>query len=238
MMKKLLPFALLLLLFTACIKEGDAPLTPIDPVVSFNYTEDARQILFRLMQNGSVTTGVNDPEFSAQELDKILQNIQAVYNLKTRQTDSIFNISKVHVYPHVNLHGIVLQINQTSAEGKNIVKHQPSGNGGFDALMAKYQFVYYGDLSLPNYGFVGITSLNAYNIPPLLTAFKNYPFIVNAQQDGYIGDGNDIGYVINNSGVDLDFAVKSGDCPAGCIIRHGWRYHVNNVFKVTYLGNY
>lgn len=239
-MKKLLPFALLLLLFAACKKDGANPYHVIDPVISFNYTNDARQLLFRMLENGTVTTDKDKPEFNQNELNKILQSIQAVYSLNTRQTDSIFNISKVHIYPHVSLNSIILQVNQTSAEGKKLMAQQPSGNATFDALMAKYQFIFNGTVNTSNAGFVTLLAGQSYNITPLLTLFKNYPFIVNAQQNGYVGDGNDITYTLtSNNGVDIDFAVKSGDCPAGCAIRHGWRYHVNfSNYKVTYNGSY
>lgn len=243
-MKKLLLFAVVLLLFSC--KKSNTPDLTIDPYISKNYTEDARQLLFRMLQNGMVVTDKDKPEFNQGEINKILSALQAVYNLKTRQTDSIFITSRIHVYPHISLQSIVLQVNQSTAEGQQLLAHQPSGNTGFDNLMSKYGFTFYGGITgLPSYGFVTIKAARSYNLIPLIMAYKNFSFIVSAQQDGYVGDGNDITYAtspsISAAIARIDFAVKSGDCPSGCILRHGWRYDVvyqNNIYKALFTGSY
>ena len=244
-MKKLLLIAVLLLSLVSCKKDNTTANQNIDPFIADNYTEDARQLLFRMLQNGSVVTDKNKPEFNQTELDKILHSLQAVYNLKTRQTDSIFFISKVHVFPYVSLQSVILQVNQSTLEGKKLMNYQASGNTAFDNLMSQYGFTFYGNtVNLPNYGFVAIKAPRSYNLVPLLEAFKKFSFVIDAQNNNTLGDGNDITYTINttNSSVaHIDFAVKSGDCPAGCTLKHGWRYDVfyqNNSYKALYLGSY
>ncbi|QKJ31955.1 hypothetical protein HQ865_20030 [Mucilaginibacter mali] len=233
-MKRPILFALICLLFVACKKKDPGAEIYIDPVIADNYTADAQQLLFRLLQNGSVSTDKDKPQFNQGELNKILANLQAVYNLKTPQSDSAM---KMHVYPHISLSGISLQVDKNSTEGQKVLSYTPT-DAGFNNLMSKYGFTFYRSLYTPSFGFVAITTNAKYNIPPLLTAFKSFPYIISAEQDGAIGDGNDITYTIMPSGVDIGFAMKSGDCPAGCINSYGWRYHVAANYKVTYLGRF
>lgn len=241
MMKRLLSFVIIALLFIGCKKDNNSIISDIDPFISANYTMDAQQLLFRMLQKGSVVTDKDKPEFNQNELNKILYSLQMVYQLKTTQTDSIFNIVKLHIYPFNSLQMIDLKIDPSSNEGKNLIAHQASGNAAFDNLLSKYGFAFYGNnLVFSTATYVFIKTAGYYNIPAFITAFKQFPFILLAEQDGSVGDGSDITYTLNGNGADIDFAIKSGDCPSGCIIRHGWRYHVDysNGYRVTYLGSY
>ena len=238
-MKRLLPFVLIALLITACKKGDDATIPTVNQYLTDNYTEDARMILFRLMQSGAITTDKDKPEFNTIELNKIITTLQAVYDLHTPQTDSVFNVIKLHTFHLQSLNTITLQVDKNNAIGQAILAHQSTGNAGFENLLTKYGFTYTGkSIVFSNSAFTAIQSPKSYYIPALLTMFKTYPFIVGAEQSGTVGDASDIEYTLSGNGADINFVNKSGDCPAGCTIRHGWKYRVSLDYKVTYLGRY
>ena len=62
------------------------------------------------------------------------------------------------------------------------------------------------------------------------------PDVRYAGPNGRGGDGDDIEAARDGSGWRLEFSRGSGDCPAGCIDRTYWTFHVGADGAVTYLG--
>lgn len=234
-----------MLLSYSCRKDGVGRAgANLDTFITNKYTGDAKQLLFRMIQSGIKVEGYDLPEFNESELNKILLSIQVVYNSKTTQTDSIFSIAKIHAFPRTNLQYVSMQVDAGTAEGKKLLDHVPTGNIGFDNLFTKYGFSYPGNNSIfPTSAFVEIKAGEAYNLIPLTASFKTYKFIINAQAEGTIGDGNDIIYTVatDRKTADLSFIIGTGDCPAGCTMRTGWRYKITSVgsgYTSAYIGKY
>jgi len=209
---------------------------PIDTVISNNYLNDAQEIVYQRILSGDYVMDSNQVQFNQQEIDRVLSAIQSVYALHSAQSDSIFNIDKIHTFKLYVLNSIVLQVNINAPEIKNLVNGQPTGNAAFDDLLAKYGFTYNARYpptqSLP---FFNITSNTWYNMQALLPLFKQFSFIQGAQSDGSIGDGNKIIYQINGTTRTLNFNIGLGDCPAGCTGSYSRQFTIDQNCKATFI---
>ena len=241
-MKNCLFIALLAVLFcTSCKKSdsfnNDVAGCPIDTAISNAYLHDAREIVYRNILAGANVQGSNQVPFNQQELNKVLSAIQSVNALHSQQTDTVFNVYKIHAFKLYVLNSIILQVNVNAPEIKNLINGQPTGNSSFDALMAKYGFTYnnYSEFApTSQVPFFSINSNTWYNMQALVPLFKQYSFITGAQSNGTAGDGNNITYQINGTNRILDFSIGFGDCPAGCGGRKIWEFSVDEHCKATF----
>lgn len=209
---------------------------PVSSLISTGYLNDAKEIVYRRILNGDHVSDGNKPEFNQQELDRVLSAIQSVYALQTTQTDTIFNIVRIHTFKHYILNSIVLKINLNAPEIQNLISQQPTGNAAFDALLAKYSFTYDSTSPpSPTLPYLTIKSNNWYNTQALIPYFKQFSFIPSAQSDGSVGDGNDITYTLNGNTRTLNFSIGFGDCPAGCGGRKTWQFNVDENCKAGFV---
>ena len=137
-MKKLNLFIGLLIIILACEKEKNENLNnsfKIDEFISENYTEDAKQLLFREIISDSNHVDFNNPEFNSQEIEDILKIIQAVYNLDSPEKDTVFNIYEIHAFPHYSFNSILLLVDPNAEEIINMINGTlPTGNNKLDSL--------------------------------------------------------------------------------------------------------
>jgi hypothetical protein len=241
-MKNCLLTALLAVLFCISCKKSnsfnsDVAGCPIDTAINNAYLNDAKEIVYRNILAGANVQGSNQVQFNEQELNKVLSAIQSVYALNSPQTDTVFNVYKIHTFKLYVLNSIILQVNVNAPEIKNLVIGQQTGNSSFDALMAKYGFTYNTYTLYPatqQQPFFALNSNTWYNMQALVPLFKQYSFILGAQSNGTAGDGNNITYQINGTNRILDFSIGFGDCPAGCLGRQTWEFSVDEHCKATF----
>jgi hypothetical protein len=245
-MKNCLFITLLAALFCGSCKKSDSfnkdvAGCPIDPAISNGYLNDAQEIVYRNILAGVSVQGSDQVAFNQQELNKVLSAIQSVYALNSPQTDTVFNVYKIHAFKLYVLNSIILQVNLNAPEIKNLAIGQPTGNSSFDTLMAKYGFTYNNNTLYPSTSqlpFFAINSNTWYNIQALVPLFKQYSFILGAQSNGTAGDGNNITYQINGTNRILDFSLGFGDCPAGCGGRQIWEFSVDEHCKATFVKSF
>jgi hypothetical protein len=239
-MKNCLFIALFAALFCASCKKSDSfnndvAGCPIDTAISNGYLNDAQEIVYRNILAGANVQGSNQVQFNQRELNKVLSAIQSVYALHSPQTDTVFNVYKIHTFKFYVLNSIILQVNINAPEIKNLINDKVTGNPPFDALMAKYGFVYNAlyppSQQLP---FFTLNSNTWYNMQALVPLFKQFSFVLGAQSNGSAGDGNNITYQINGTNRILDFSYGFGDCPAGCLGRKIWEFSVDEHCKATF----
>lgn len=204
--------------------------TEIDPYIYENYYDDAVELYVREIVANPKHFNYNDPKLDETELNQILSVFQAVYDLETPETDTVFNFYNIHALKCNGTHSIVLHVNAESPEIIKLANGEiPTGNKSLDYLLETYEF----DSVQPSYGYpqfswISVNTENTYNLLPLIQAFEKIPSIAVAENNGACFDGNNITLERKNTLATIDFSIGRGDCPSGCIYRKHWIFEVTN----------
>ena len=97
-MKAKIIFILLIFVLLGC-KKGSTPNIDNIKVNSFiltNYLDDAMHLYVREINHNSNNPNYNIAILDTVEINKILSVFQVVYNLKSRERDTVFNIHHIH----------------------------------------------------------------------------------------------------------------------------------------------
>jgi hypothetical protein len=97
-------------------------LIKLDSFIVNNYRQDAKRLYFHEIISNSGHPNFNHPILDTGEVTKILKIIQAVYNLKTPETDTIFKLYKIHGYYCYDFQSISLKVKTDLTEIKNLSK--------------------------------------------------------------------------------------------------------------------
>ena len=85
--------------------------------------------------------------------------------------------------------------------------------------------------------FAVLFSETPVNIIALASLFKSADGVNHAEINGFLGDDDNITAEDNRSHLEFKFSVGWGDCPAGCIQRHFWKFNVHPDGTVEYTGS-
>jgi len=200
------------------------------------YRIDAKYLYIR-----EINTNRNHPNYRSialdtTEINKIYGFIKAVYELKTPQRDTVFNLHKIHIYDTVKLSDVTICVLENRLGIQNLTNGIiPTGNAPLDSILLQYDLVKnsvsYNRISNGSY-FVNLKTKRELNVSVLEDKFKNIEGVFSPVPFGGAGDGNGISLSYEGSKVILSFSYGFGDCPAGCIGRTNWVFEVeNNVAK-------
>lgn len=235
-MKSIIVLALFVSLigFTACENTDlDFNSLAIDTLISNNYSQDAKSLLMNEIITNTNHPNYYNPTLDTVEINKIIRIINAVYNLHSVETDSIFNFYKIHSYYCYSFSSINLNVDTNLAEIQNLSNGIfPTGNAALDNMLNTYQFDSVKTaFSYPSFPWLTIYTKNEYNMIPVERDFNNLPQILNAEFDkGCIGDGMNIKLLRTANSATIIFSIGWGDCPAGCIHHRYWEFNVTNNF--------
>lgn len=242
----ILYFFSMLILFS-CKKKQDEVNRPskdycdISTYIRDNYTYDAKFLIYNDIQRDSSThPNYNNPNFDSLEVEERLKAIQAVYNLHSPQSDSIFNLFRIHVYSFYSLSEIHIYADSGSVEIKNLTNKIPTGNSIFDSLTSLFQFVSIDSgIRSPNLYFVStsIKTQQQLNLIPIIKKLKQLPFILDASNGVFGGNGSIIKYYKENNENILKFIYGFGDCPSGCTEYYTWEFVVKDC-KAIFIKRY
>lgn len=215
-----------------CVKERNSNIEniEIDSVIRNNYLDDARQLYVKEINNDSKHTNYNRALLDPNGINKILSVFQAVYNLKSPESDTVFNIYKIHTLKCFSLNSIGLKVNTSAPEIINLARGIiPTGDLKLDELLITYKFDSIRlSYSYPGFPWISINTKESYNLIPIINACEKLSSVIIAENNGGCFDGNNI--VMTNEGekATLDFSIGEGDCPAGCIYRKHWIFIIDN----------
>ncbi len=240
-MKPLLPFILLVILFSSCKKDNNTETNiKLSPFIIDNYTEDAKQLYFDGLIKHKESADYMNTELNQSKINKILQVIQAVYNSHSPERDTVFEIYSIHGYYCYSFNSISLKVDTSKEEIQNLAKGIiPTGQADLDQLLNTYQFdsveTFY---DYPNFEWIYLKSQGEYNMIPLEKAFSQISSVKIAEfQKGCIGGGNTITLQKRAESDIITFSIGRGDCPAGCLYHRYWEFEVKNgqaTFKRSY----
>jgi len=232
MLKVILLFAIASIL--SCKKDYSSTLNnpiKLDTFIVNNYSKDAKSLYLKEIISDSSHANFNEPILDTTEITNILKIIQAVYNSKSLQRDTIFNVYKIHGYYCYSFKSITLKVKPDLPEIKNLaIGIIPTGNTDLDNILTKFRFdSVKTSYSYPSFPWLTIYTNNEYNMIPLEKEFSKLPQVDFAEfNKGCVGDGNNISLIRKNNSATITFSIGSGDCPAGCIYHKYWEFKVAN----------
>jgi hypothetical protein len=114
-----------------------------------------------------------------------------------------------------------------------------TGIDAIDSLVARYHLEVAEHHSWNSLGWDGyvLVSPRPLNLAALGERFERASIIDHAEPNGYGGDGNDIVAERAGDGWELTYWLQWGDCPAGCISGHWWRFRVSDDGGVEFTGS-
>ena len=206
----------------------------IDSFILKNYLEDATHLYVQEINNNSNHPNYNIAVLDTVEINKILSSFQVVYNLKSKERDTVFNIYHIHALRCFSLNSIELKVNPSVPEVINLVNGtRPTGDPKFDELLITYKFDsirrsdYY-----PTFPWISIYTKESLNLIPIINSLKQLSCVLNASNNGVCFDGNDIILTRDGTKTMIDFSIGEGDCQAGCMFRRHWIFSVEqNIAK-------
>src|ERR1035437_2760976 len=197
-------FFLLIFVLLGC-KKGSIPgidNVKINSFILTNYLDDATHLYVREINHNSNHPNYNIAVLDTVEINKILSAFQVVYNLKSRERDTVFNIYHIHALRCFSLNSIGLKVNPSVTEIINLVNGtRPTGDPKLDEILNTYKF----DSIKKSYGYpvfpwISIYTKETLNLIPIINSLKQLPYVPDAENNGLCFDGNDI--ILTRDGTD------------------------------------
>ena len=222
------------LLFISCTLDNDNSSDnniELSEFVKNNYTNDAKQLYMHEIFNDTSHPNYNETSIDETEVNKILQIIQAVYNLDIPETDTIFNQNNIHTYLCYSFNALSLKVDTEIDEINNLAEGIiPTGNSNLDNILSNYNFNSVEPaFSYPSFPWLTINFNGEFNMIPINNELATIHSIILTEMSSIcFGDGNNITLTRNNNNATIIFSIGSGDCPAGCIYHKYWKFEVVN----------
>lgn len=198
------------------------------------YLEDANRLALRdLLANGFSEVPI--PQDAVQPYYDALVLVYNATALPAR--DTVVDVYGIHSTGPAT-RSLLLQLLGTETWVERLARREiPTGDATVDTLLTRYSLTVASVYTLHD-GDVLITlgPLEPVNISALAQLFNGISGVRFAEPNNLIGDGNDIGGLIDGSRVLLDYSVGYGDCPSGCIARRFYHFAVRDDGTVEYLG--
>lgn len=216
------------------MKKLDILSSSLDQFIINNYTIDAKTIYLNEIKANVNHPNYNNSTIDSAEVNKILKMLQAVYDLHTPLTDSIFKTSKIHMHCPANFRKYILAVKNTELpEIMNLANDIiPTGNTAFDDIFAAYPVATSHPAyptAYPKLPFIEVTTQKDYNLLPILKLFKGHPQIDYTESvDFCAGDGDEIKLTRNGDENTLTFIHGTEDCPSGCMFNQSWVFKIKN----------
>ena len=203
------------------------------------YAEDAAYLAFEIVRevDGDVADIVL-PEGLRGTLFNALGHVWHETNMPAR--DSVVAQYDIHVFPGRSLHEVIVGVDTSASwiqawtDGDVL-----TGEPAIDRLVNDWNLMLDDPLDADcSLCYVVLRTNEPLNILALAAEFTGIEGVRWAEPNGRIGDGNTIEVAPAENAVELLYSKGFGDCPAGCILRHYWRFSVAADGSVEFLESY
>ncbi len=223
--------------------DGKPLLPPDDSMIADSirsiYREDAARLALRDLQKDSVAknTKIEIPE---EQIQLYYAGLIRVYRATTLiERDSVVAIFKIHTFPYPEMRSLLVAVDSSKEWTRAWRNGQRlTGNPQIDELMERYALEFDRYYSWPNLQLTVIRSPKPLNIFALGRSFAKVSGVVYAEPNGVCCDGNNITASIESELLKYVFSLGYGDCPAGCISRRYWEFHVGYDGSVKFARSY
>jgi hypothetical protein len=220
---------LFILLLSGC-KKSTAPLfdynsIKLDTFIVNNYSRDAKILYYNEIYNNPEHINRNNPILDTNEIKKILKIIQAVYDLNSKESNTIFKSNKIHTALINSFNTIELKVDPTLPEIKKMINRvRPTGNQDLDNLLNTYSLDSVKTLSYTTFSWVTLCTKKEFNMIAIMNKFNQNPSIILAEVGSFGGDGNRITLSRTINSTNIIFSIGTGDCPSGCTYHKYWDF--------------
>lgn len=201
------------------------------------YIDDASRLALReIFSIGSVDTG--KVEIPDDLVNTIYNGLLQIYNSISSERDSIFNIYLIHTFRNPSMHNVTISVDSTEDWVKSWRDgNRLTGNEMIDSIMNEYDLELEDYREAPWYDSATLFSDLPVNTIALATLFEPVDGVIFFEANGYGGDGNDVTAADKDTHWEFRFFVKWGDCIAGCISEHYWKFSVHPDGTVEFTGS-
>jgi hypothetical protein len=203
----------------------------LDEFITENYTYDAKQLYMHELLQDSTNPNYENPMINQSQVNQILKIIQAVYNINSPESDTVFNIYQIHSFYCYSLNSISLTVDPDNTGIYNLSRNSiPTGDPDLDYLLLKYEFdSVRTSYNYPESSWMILYTNKEFNFIPAEDEFSQLESVHSAEFNKWcIGGGNTITMERNGNTAIITFGIGWGDCPAGCIHHKYWEFTVTN----------
>ena len=163
-----------------------------------------------------------------------------IYNAKFLSArNQVIEDYKIHTFCDVEMHYLSVSVDSSKEWVKAWCNgNRFTGNEQVDSLIETYNLQLYRVYQWFDYVTASLYSDSAVNVYAISKKFKPIDGVRYAEPDGCAGDGNDITGGIESEYIEYNFSHGWGDCPAGCISRHFWKFNVRFDGTVVFITSY
>ncbi len=204
------------------------------------YNEEATRLALReIFENEDDSRdSIIIPKDSIAQIYFALVNVYNRTDLAVR--DTVIDTFMIKTFPYPTLDRFEMWVDTPGVWVQPWLNDEPyTGNNTIDSLVALYNLYPYRisdrsqtlgiyDVSIRSYDFL--------NMWPLAEQFDHFPQVRFAEVAGYGGDGDDITVSKTEDRFIINYYLRWGDCPAGCIYEHWWTFEVTFGGVVEYIG--
>ena len=218
------------------ITSGDDSLIP-DSIKSL-MKEDAAHLVLRDFYNNPFNK--ENLVFLLDDLvESYYRGFVHIYNAKSLSArNQVMENYKIHTFCSLEMHYLSVSVDSSTdwvhawRNGNRL-----TGNEQVDLLMETYNLQLYRVYQW-DYISASLYSDSAVNVYAISKKFEPIEGVRFTEPEGCAGDGNDITGSIEPDYVEYNFSHGWGDCPAGCISRHYWLFHVQSDGTVILIKSY
>jgi hypothetical protein len=211
------------------------PETDVPAAVRAQYHEDAVRLALRHTTDEGLPAA-DEVEPPVPLVARYEAALLAVHRLDHPARHEVVDAWNIHTFPSPGTREILVGVSAhaawTQAWRSGSVL---TGNAPVDDLVTRYglSLERFHDWSIGEYA--QLRAGGPLNAAALAKAFDGISGVVNAEENGVVGDGNDIRASAYGNALRLDYSVGFGECPAGCISRHTWSFAVRDDGTVLFL---
>lgn len=201
------------------------------------YRNDATLLAFREVNRvGRAVWGeVDFPTGLIESFYNALVHLHNTIGLAAR--DSVVNMYNIHTFPSPGLGGLYVKLDTTVAWTKTWVRGERlTGNPAVDQLMECFNL---GPVSFNRFFLEALLRTSrATNVYELGSRFNIIAGVRYTWVDVLSGDGPDITALPGDTYWQFNFKTGCGDCEAGCVLTHYWRFYVYTDGRVEFVSSW
>lgn len=192
--------------------------------VAAAYREDAARMALRHLGKG-IELASAPAEVPDELATSLYYALARVYHAAAADYDLVAGI---HTFPEPEMRSLLVHFRGDASFASAWRRSETlTGERALDELLARYDLVVsrYYNWSIGEY--VTLTAVDRpLNLARVARELRGVSGILLVESNGSIGGGNDITVTSVPNGWQLTYHLRWGDCPAGCIEGHWWRFTV------------